>query len=140
MKNNIILILLCALIFTACEKSVSKYYSLNVYAALVDKDGNNLLQDLNTKVYEVDLYYDSNREKLFRHLEVSDGLIDIGPMVKDVNDNKTEAYLFWSEKLIAHIDWIVEEKLGGIICTKIRINEQEFSIKDNSEIILITVE
>ncbi|EKU91703.1 hypothetical protein [Bacteroides oleiciplenus] len=140
MKKNIILILLCALIFTACEKSVSKYYSLNVYAALVDKDGNNLLQDLNTKVYEVDLYYDSNREKLFRHLEVSDGLIDIGPMVKDVNDNKTEAYLFWSEKLIAHIDWIVEEKLGGIICTKIRINEQEFSIKDNSEIILITVE
>ena len=77
MKKNIILILLCALIFTACEKSVSKYYSLNVYAALVDKDGNNLLQDLNTKVYEVDLYYDSNREKLFRHLEVSDGLIDI---------------------------------------------------------------
>ena len=140
MKKNIILILLCALIFTACEKSVSKYYSLNVYAALVDKDGNNLLQDLNTKVYEVDLYYDSNREKLFRHLEVSDGLIDIGPMVKDVNDNKTEAYLFWSEKLIAHIDWIMEEKLGGIICTKIRINEQEFSIKDNSEIILITVE
>ena len=140
MKKNIILILLCALIFTACEKSVSKYYSLNVYAALVDKDGNNLLQDLNTKVYEVDLYYDSNREKLFRHLEVSDGLIDIWPMVKDVNDNKTEAYLFWSEKLIAHIDWIVEEKLGGIICTKIRINEQEFSIKDNSEIILITVE
>ena len=140
MKKNIILILLCALIFTACEKSVSKYYSLNVYAALVDKDGNNLLQDLNTKVYGVDLYYDSNREKLFRHLEVSDGLIDIGPMVKDVNDNKTEAYLFWSEKLIAHIDWIVEEKLGGIICTKIRINEQEFSIKDNSEIILITVE
>lgn len=140
MKKNIILILLCALIFTACEESVSKYYSLNVYAALVDKDGNNLLQDLNTKVYEVDLYYDSNREKLFRHLEVSDGLIDIGPMVKDVNDNKTEAYLFWSEKLIAHINWIVEEKLGGIICTKIRINEQEFSIKDNSEIILITVE
>ena len=131
---------MCALIFTACEESVSKYYSLNVYAALVDKDGNNLLQDLNTKVYEVDLYYDSNREKLFRHLEVSDGLIDIGPMVKDVNDNKTEAYLFWSEKLIAHINWIVEEKLGGIICTKIRINEQEFSIKDNSEIILITVE
>lgn len=140
MKKNIILILLCALIFTACEESVSKYYSLNVYAALVDKDGNNLLQDLNTKVYEVDLYYDSNREKLFRHLEVSDGLIDIGPMVKDVNDNKTEAYLFWSEKLIAHINWIVEEKLGGIICTKIRINEQEFSIKDNSKIILITVE
>lgn len=140
MKKNVILILLSALVFTACDKSVSKYYSLNVYAALVDKDGNNLLQDLSTKVYEIDFYYDSNREKLFRHLDISDGLIDIGPMVQDVNDNKTEAYLFWSDKLIAHIDWVVEEKLGGVICTKICINEQEFLINDSSKIILITVE
>lgn len=140
MKKKVILILLCVLIFAACERSVSKYYALNVFATLVDKEQNNLLQDFETKIYEVDLYYDCNRVKLLRHLEVFDGLIDIGPMIKDLNDNNTEAYLFWSGKLIAHLVWVVEDTLGGIICTKIYINEQEFLITDYSEIIFITVE